>query len=190
VATTSNKSTTQLQGALNLAHYLKQTPSRLVVDAVPLDRSILAYDLLYLVGQEPFRLTSEQAGVISAFYQQGGTVYYESEKSAGADDTVDASFRELVTAMGVTLTPVNDAFPLLRTPNFFPAAPDGFETTGSPRLMVTDGVIFSGFDYGGMWQGKRRGRTASRGEVRSAFEFGENLVTLVLDRRDRFAQGG
>lgn len=189
VATTSDKPTTQLQGALNLAHHLKQTNMRAVVDSVPLDRSILNYDMLYLVGQEEFRLSSEQAGVVSALYQQGGTIYYESEKSAGADDKVDASFRELVTAMGVTLTPASADFPLLRTPNFFPIAPDGFETTGSPRLMVTDGVIFSGFDYGGMWQGKRRGRSASRGEVRSAFEYGENLIALVLDRRERVAQG-
>lgn len=187
VVSTNGKATTQLQGMLNLAHYLKRSETRVAVDAVALNRGILAYDMIYLVGQEPFALNAEQTGLLNAFYQQGGTIYYESERSAGADDTVDASFRELVTTIGVTLTPANESFPLLRTPNYFPSAPDGFETTGSPRLMVTDGVIFSGFDYGGIWQGKRRGRTASRGEVRSAFEFGENLITLVLDRRNRFA---
>lgn len=188
IATATGRQTSQLQGTLNLAQHLKRVNTHLVVDPVPLTRDILLYDLLYLVGQEPFRLTLEETGIINAFYQQGGTVYYESERSAGADDAVDASFRELVTALGVTLTPINDAFPLLRVPNYFPAAPDGFETTGTPRMMVTDGIIFSGFDYGGIWQGKRRGRIASRSEVRSAFEYGENLMELVLDRKARFAQ--
>lgn len=185
VVSANGKQPGQVQGALNLANALMREKIQLVVDVVPLDRGILEYDVVYLVGQEPFRLNAEQSGLLNALYQQGGTIFYESERSSGADDAVDASFRELVTAMGVTLTPVPEGAPLLREPNFFPAPPDGFETSGTPRLMATDGILFSGFDFGGIWQGKRRGRLASRSEVRSAFEFGENLVQMVLERRAR-----
>lgn len=185
VVTPTDKGTTQLQGAINLAGAVERSGFRLIVDGLPLDRAILDYDVVYLVGQGPWRLNGIQTGLLQEFHRQGGSIFYESERSSGADDKTDVSFREFITSLGVSLTPVAEDAPLLRTPNFFPTPPEGFETTGSPRLMATDGILFSGYDYGALWQGKRRGRVASRSEVRSAFEFGENLLTVAYARSKR-----
>ncbi len=185
VVTPTDKGTAQAQGAVNLAAAVERSGIRLIVDSVTLDRGLLDYNVVYLVGQEPWKLNGIQTGVLQEFHRQGGSIFYESERSAGADDKTDVSFREFVSSLGVSLSPVADDSSLLRTPNYFPTPPDGFETSGSPRLMSTEGILFSGFDYGALWQGKRRGRVASRSEVRNAFEFGENLLTLAHARSMR-----
>ena len=67
----------------------------------------------------------------------------------------------------------------------FGAPPQGFETEGSPHLLVGEGLILSTFDYGCLWQAQRRGRPASREEIRSAMEWGENLIVLFAAGRKR-----
>jgi hypothetical protein len=71
----------------------------------------------------------------------------------------------------------------LNRPYLFAAPPAGFETQGSPKLMMSDGVIFSTHLYGLLWQGERRGRLASREEIRSAIEWGANIMTYAVERR-------
>ena len=50
-------------------------------------------------------------------------------------------------------------------------------------VLVREGVVFSTFDYGCLWQGKRRGRAAARHEIRNALEWGENLMLYAWQRR-------
>jgi hypothetical protein len=52
-----------------------------------------------------------------------------------------------------------------------------------PGLKVGEGVIVSACDYGCLWQGERRGRAASREEIRAAHEWGSNLMAYAVARR-------
>jgi len=56
-------------------------------------------------------------------------------------------------------------------------------------VVISDAVIFSTHDYGCLWQGERRGGSASREEIRSAMEWGSNVVAYALARHKRI-QGG
>ncbi len=159
---------------------------RVAVDALPaLDRSLDAhYGLLYLVGQDAFRLTSDQMTALFNFYQQGGSIFYESCREKGTGDPGgDASFLNFLNSMDQKVAPLGEDNRLLMEPHFFPAPPDGFETQGSPRIQIGEGILFSSFDYGCLWQGKRRGRRATRSEVRAAYEWGENILAWALRRR-------
>ncbi len=173
-------------GAGYLARQINQTGMRRVVveSEAQLTPAILNATLVYLVAQEPFRLAQEQLGTLYEFYRQGGTVFYESCRNGlNREPAADASFSELMEAMGLTLQPVPEGHPLLRDPWLFAVPPDGYETQTGGRLLATDGVLFSSYDFGCIWRGQRRGRPAARSEIRSAMEFGENLVALAQRRR-------
>jgi hypothetical protein len=181
-------------GVANLARALRTAGAeqRMVVDFLPgLDRSLLGYDLLFLVGLEAVRLTREQVGALNDFMRGGGFIFYESCRSQSTGEPVaDAAFMELMGAMGVAVHPLADGDPLLRMPNFFAMPPEGFETQGTPRLMIGNRVIFSTFDYGCIWNGRRRGRPAGRSEIRSALEFGHNLIAWVAEQKARVDERG
>ncbi len=181
-------------GAVNLARSLRTsgTEQRMVVDAFAgLDRSFGGYDLLFLVGLEAVRLTREQVGALNEHMRAGGFIFYESCRSLATGDPIaDSAFLELMGAMGITLQPVDATHPLLQAPNFFAIPPEGFETTGTPRLMTGNRVIFSSYDYGCIWNGRRRGRPAGRSEIRSALEWGQNMVAWVALQKQYAQPGG
>jgi hypothetical protein len=185
VVAMGNKVANHVSGALNLARAAQLGGrTRVVVDAFgQIDRSVLGHTMLYLVGNEAFQLTGEQATVLYEYYKQGGVIFYESCRAHGTGEPAgDASFMDLVAAMGVTLRSPAETDPLFQRPHLFAGPPDGFETQGTSRVLIGDGVIFSSFDYGCMWQGKRRGRAAGRSEIRNAMEWGENLLAFALRR--------
>lgn len=173
-------------GASLLARQINQSGMRrVVVEAeAQLTPEIVSSTLVYLVGQGPFRLADDQLAALWEFYRNGGTIFYESCRNGlSAEPAGDASFGELMVAMGLRLQPTGANHPLLRDPWLFGTPPDGYETQAGPTLMATDGVFFSTFDYGCIWRGLRRTRPAGRSEIRNAMEFGENLVAYAQRRK-------
>ena len=173
-------------GSGSLAHALNRSGLRVVVDVgVQLLSDLKPYTLVYLVGQAGAGLNREQMNAIYAYLRSGGTVFMESCRRDSIEDAQasDAVFNELATSFGITLEEILPNHPLLTEPHLFGAPPQGFETEGSPHLLVGEGLILSTFDYGCLWQAQRRGRPASREEIRSAMEWGENLVLFAAGRK-------
>ena len=178
----------QGHGASYLARTLRQAGCRVWVDdRVPLAPGLEAYTLVYLVGQEAFQLTREEMNALYVYIQGGGTVFVESCRrgTKNGDPPADASFSDLLASMGIQLEELPPDHSLLVEPCLFAAPPAGFETEGTPKVLVGGGAIFSTHDYGCLWQGKRRGRAASREEIRTAMEWGANLVTYAIERHKR-----
>gem|GEM_PF-520526 len=174
-------------GADHLARWLRSTGRQAWVDdAVSLHTGLDGVDLLYVVGRDAFQLDREEMAGLYAYLQSGGTVFFEScrcdARDATADMPADASFLDLLASMGVHLQELAADHPLLNEPNLFAAPPPGFETGGAPRVLAAEGVVFASGDYGCLWQGNRRDRVATREEIRSAAEWGANLVAYALDR--------
>jgi hypothetical protein len=146
------------------------------------------YTLLCLVGRDAFNLNSDQMTALWNYLQQGGTIFYESCRRMGeGEPAADASFLALSSTLNVPLRVVESSHSLLRTPHLFGLPADGYESRGTPSLQAGEGVIFSTFDYGCIWRGERRGRPASRSEIRNAIEWGENLLAYAAERQRRFA---
>lgn len=156
-----------------------------VDDDITLTAALLDYTVLCLVGGGAFRLTSDEMKAIYEFLRQGGVLFYESchAVTAGGEPEGDAAFLDLLASMGVSLETPTPGHALLTTPHFFAAPPEGYEVQGQGKLLVREGVVFSTFDYGCLWQGKRRGRAAARHEIRNALEWGENLMLYAWQRR-------
>ncbi|UCC89021.1 MAG: hypothetical protein JSV81_06865, partial [Anaerolineales bacterium] len=72
---------------------------------------------------------------------------------------------------------------LLMDPYLFAAPPPGFDTEEVPRVLVREGVIYSACNYGLVWQGEVRDGAPSREQLRSAAEWGANIIAYARRRR-------
>jgi hypothetical protein len=168
------------RGAGYLARALNRMDSYLVTvdDDVPLDPSVLAYTLIYLVGGGTFEFSRSQVKGLQGYMERGGTLLIES-----CDPDAASTFSDYLETMGVELQALSPGHPLLFEPFLFAAPPPGFETEESPEVQVGDGVIFSTSNYGRLWHGERHDGVPSREEIRSAVEWGANLIDYALKRR-------
>lgn len=150
-----------------------------VEDNVPLGPDIATNTLIYLVGQGNFEVDQEQLNSLRNCVHKGkGTLLIESTNTAA-----EASFSKLLESMDIRPKPLSPGARLLTWPYLFAVPPPGFETGRTPKILIGEGVIFSTYNYGLLWQGERSGQLASREEIRSAMEWGANIITYALDRR-------
>lgn len=144
-----------------------------------------AYTLIYLVGESQIQLNEREVGSLRDYVRKGGTLLIEPcrKDQPAANSQIFTALFSLAGSFGTQLAPPVKGHPLLSIPHFFSSPPPGFETEGDPRLQIGAGVIFSACDYGCLWQGERRGRLATREEIRTAEEWGENLLAYAAQRR-------
>ncbi len=175
----------RVTGATNLARaFSRAATGALWVDGdVSLKDDLRPYHLLYLTAQSAFQLSADEMKPLYDYLQNGGALLAESCRCAAKDaSAIDASFADLFTSLGVQLRPLPADHSLLREPYFFAAPPPGFESKGQPVIQIGGGVIFSACDFGCLWAGYRRSGAATREEIRSAIEWGVNIVTYALNR--------
>jgi hypothetical protein len=165
-----------------LSRALKRAGIRLWVDDnVLLGEKLDHYDLIYAVGHGAFQMSADEMTALYHFVQNGGTLVTESCRREANADKSDAAFRDMFESMGMKLADVRAGHAVLSEPHLFAAAPDGFEE--APVLQATEGVLCSMGDYASAWQGLRKGGPASREFIRSAHEWGENLIRMAASRR-------
>lgn len=169
------------RGAAYLAQNLNQLGHfRVTVeDEVVIGPGVVGNTLLYLVGQGEFDLSESVANGLRNYVQRGkGTLLIES-----IDKKAETSFMKILAAKDLKPGPLSPGSRLLTRPYFFTAPPAGYSTRAEARVEAAEGVIFSANNYGLLWQGEREGRPASREEIRSAVEWGGNVITYAAERR-------
>jgi hypothetical protein len=149
--------------------------SLIVEDNLKLDKSVLSYGLLYLVVEGEITWDEAQISTLKAFLDQDGLLFIENSDKAAADAT-----QKLCEQLKINLKPVRKEHALLSKPWHFAEAPAGFGKEG--ELQAKDGVVVSSFNYGRLWFGECAEGTPSREAMRSAMEFGQNLVTYLEDQ--------
>jgi Domain of unknown function (DUF4159) len=153
---------------------------------VPLAADLEKYALVYLVGDGTFQLGRDEMNALYTYLQGGGTLFFESCRQGSGHDSLpaDTSFSDLLASFGISCQELQTGDSLLVEPYLFGAPPPGWETEGTPKVLLgtagTGQVIWSMCDYGCLWQGERRGRAASRDEIRTAVEWGTNLIIYAL----------
>jgi hypothetical protein len=174
-------------GLDNLARFAHQGGQMRVSvdDAVPLDGGLPSYALVCVAGLGAFDLTTGQMTALYDYVRQGGTLFLEAcrRNVPAGDAPADASFRGLLATLGIPTKDVLPGAALLAEPHFFAAPPAGFEPGATPQVAQGDGVIHSTADYGCLWAGQSRGRAPAREEIRSALEWGTNILAYALARR-------
>jgi hypothetical protein len=156
-----------------------------VDDDISLGPNVVRYDLLYLVGQGAFKVSSNIARGLQGYLQRGGILLLESCDTASAADMI-----EFCGQLGVGLKPIGPAHPILSAPYLFHTPPSGSQA-GGELLVGSDGedlmhVIFSSYGYGRLWSGKSQepgDQPPTREQLRAAVEFAANLIYFGLERQ-------
>lgn len=165
--------------AQNLNHSGRYRVS--INDDVPLAPGIETNTLIYLVGQGRFELSSGQMNGLSNYVKRGrGTLFVESENT-----DAESTFMDFLRTMDMAPGALESDHRLLVYPHLFVAPPPGFEVEDASKVLVSDGVIFSTCKYGLLWQGKMREGAPSREAIRSAVEWGGNILAYAQDRHRR-----
>jgi hypothetical protein len=171
------------RGALFLAHALsRQGDYRVFVnDDVTLGPGVETHTLIYLVGRDDFELSSSQSNGLANYVTKGrGTLFIES-----SDSKAEAAFLKLLKTLKMEPGALPTGHRLLTDPYLFAAPPPGFEPQAAAKVLVSEGVIFSTCNYGLLWGGAIREGIPSREQIRSAFEWGGNVIAYAADRRRR-----
>lgn len=149
-----------------------------VDDGLQLDPGVLGYSFLYLVGEGKFQLTKAQLKGLQGYVERGGVLLMESCNAEAQE-----AFLHTAEEIGMALKASQKDHSLLNHPYLFAAPPAGYEQDA--ELYLGAGCILSSFNYGRLWSGEGRERVPSREEIRSAVEWGVNLLTYVLDVRQK-----
>lgn len=150
-----------------------------VDDDVSLAPGVENHTLIYLVGVGSFELSRSQMNGLSNYVRKGrGTLLIES-----SDIDAQEAFLDFLETVDLPIEPLPPGHRLLTEPYLFNTPPPGFETEGKPEVLVGDGVIFSTWEYGRLWQGELRSGLASREQIRSAVEWGSNILAYARERR-------
>jgi hypothetical protein len=170
------------QGVGYLARALNRLPAYHIVvdDDVPLAPGVQNYTLIYLVGEGDLELNRSQINGLHGYIERGGTLFVES-----CDVDSALALSQYIKDMGVNLEPLPSRHSLLLRPHLFAAPPAGFEDEGSVEVLVGEGVVFSSRGYGRLWYGEHRDGPPTREAIRSAVEWGANLVAFALGRRQQ-----
>jgi hypothetical protein len=150
-----------------------------IEDGATIGPGIVKDTLVYLIGQGDFELNSGVMNGLRNYVQRAkGTLFIES-----LDSKAEKIFTDFLNTVNITVAEIQPRHRLLTNPYLFSGPPTGFDTQGSPKMLAGEGVIFSTYKYGLVWQGERNGRLASREEIRTATEFGSNLIAYAEERR-------
>ena len=179
------------RGALQLARMLRHQGNyrAWVDDPVTLTSGadLSPYTLVYLIAQDTPQLDSDEMTVLYTYLQNGGTLLLEACRKTATAESVATAFIEMLSSFGVKVVDLPSDHSLLCEPHFFAVPPVGYDSVGTSSIKVSDGVIVSTYDHGCVWQGERKGQPATREEIRAAHEWGINLVTYALARRQAAA---
>jgi hypothetical protein len=136
--------------------------------------------MLYVAGETEFQaLSAAQMDGLRRYLEGGGTLFAEASRGGKGFAT---AFRELAPKLGAKLEKADRTNTLLSTHHIFPDFPSGGSHDGQVEVDLDCGVVFSTYDYGAAWQGAVADKNG-RDVVRSAQEFGLNIVTWAAKRR-------
>jgi hypothetical protein len=148
-------------------------------DHTQLDRGILGYSFLYLVGKGKFQLTKTQIKGLQGYINLGGFLFMES-----CDSNAEESFKNMMNEIELPLsTPIENPHSLLNSPNYFVTPPSGYEEEG--KLFLSAGGVLSTYNYGQLWAGEGKERIPTREELRSSSEIAENLIHFIMDEKHK-----
>ncbi len=171
------------EGLAHLAQAAGGKFQLVVEDDLPLGPEVLRYALICLAGAGKPKLSGAQVKGLKGYLEHGGTLLLE----CGGAETRDA-FLELCGQLGAGLSPVTRGHPLLEHPHLFAVPPAGFTAEG--ELLAGEGVVLSTFNYPRTWNGESQGSAPSRETIRSAMEWGENLLAWIAERQANSTNGG
>lgn len=137
-------------------------------------------DLLVMPLAGPTTPTKEDVTRLTAFLDDGGVILAEPCVAHGSHAKMTEALTGLAQALGRDGKPVEAGHPLLTAAHVFSAPPPG---TADGTVLEAAGLVLSQADYACAWNGGAKGRLLNREAIRTAHEWGANLLAYALARR-------
>lgn len=173
-------------GVSEMARAVRQSGAYLMWadTALDLKRDLNTYTLLYLTSDVPVSFSVAELKSLTDFYHNGGTLVFDVCRCAGASGTLEI-WDGVLKQLNLTLAPITREHPLLNEPFLFATPPTGFHSGEAALLHVADGVFLTQADYACLWRGEQFSTPPTRETIRTAMEWGLNLVTWAYVRQAR-----
>ncbi len=147
---------------------------RLIIDnKSQVTPEVLNYQMVFLVAEGEVKFSNAQVNGLQGYIERGGMIFMDA-----CDEKAAESFKELLKQMDINVLAPLKGHTLLSEPYLFATPPAGYTPDGS--LRIGKGVIFSTYNYGGLWNGETKGGAPNRADIRSATEFGINLLYHMM----------
>ncbi|MEA2007968.1 MAG: DUF4159 domain-containing protein [Chloroflexota bacterium] len=151
----------------------RSTPYQLVIDCdVPLSSAAKDYDLVYFGGKGSFKVKSDDAMALREYLDQNKKLIIEA-----LDEDARESCQALVKKLDRELHPLSEDADILASPFLFGAPPEG---VCGDSVLLDQQVIYSAAGYALSWSGKTDGEKTSRAKIRSAHEWGVNMICYCM----------
>jgi hypothetical protein len=153
------------------------SPYTLVVDAdLALNAELSQYDLVYLSGSGTFKLDASQQKSMREYLQTGKIVFIDA-----LDDAANVSFNNAFEKLGRVLAPLAADDVLLGEPFLFNTPPYG---NNEAQVLRDAQFIYSRSGYSLAWAGKLPAEHNTRADIRSAHEWGVNIIHYCQNHTD------
>jgi hypothetical protein len=149
-------------------------------DAVADSTDPLDGDLLLLPLEGELDLSEADQRRLTVFLDEGGVILAEPCAAQGKKADRQSALAALAERLGRAPQPVDYGHPLLTAAHIFAAPPPGL--TDDP-VQEAGGLVLSQADYACAWKGGNATHPLSRDVIRTAQEFGENLLAYARQRR-------
>jgi hypothetical protein len=151
----------------------RSTPYKLILDRNDsISEALLDYKIVFLKGIEPFQLSESDVQVLDQYLDLDKKLIIEAQ-----DESSQASFEELLEKLNRELQPIEASSSLLIEPFLFNSPPEGL----NGNLVLADSqVIYTNAGFSSTWAGKAGDTQLSRSDIRSAHEWGLNMIFYCL----------
>jgi hypothetical protein len=151
----------------------RNTSYKLILDQnLPITAALLDYQLVFMTGGGEVQFSEEAVGILDQYLDQGKKLILESQ-----DDTSHQAFQELLEKLNRTLAPISGEGSLLTTPHLFTSPPEGLRGN---QVMLDSQVIYTNAGYSLAWAGGTGEVQLSRSDIRTAHEWGQNMLHFCL----------
>lgn len=170
----------EVAGAVSGWDYLSReaaryTPHQLIIDqGVSITDDLKNYDIVYLTGCGAFKSEDNKIKALKSYLDGGRTLVVES-----FDDASEAACKSLLEKLDLKPGSISSENELLTSPFLFNAPPAG---NHGREIMIGKQIIYSTARYSLAWSGQFEGEKSTRADVRSAHEWGLNMVLACLQQ--------
>lgn len=151
----------------------KALPYRLILDVMDdFSKEVNNFDLIYLYGKGVFKIEPEQEKLLHDYIASGRSVILEA-----MDNSAEISFQPTLESLKISYSPLPKGHELMNTPYLFMTVPNG---ASGNHMTLSNKFVYTTANFGLAWSGKFATQPVSREEIRSAHEWGINLLHYCL----------
>jgi hypothetical protein len=146
---------------------------KLILDPnISISEALFDYQLVFLMGEDTFQVSDREVSVLDQYLDQGKKLIIEAHDEASQD-----SFQELLEKLNRKPGPIEGNSSILTNPFLFNSPPEGML---GDQVLLDPQVIYTTAGYSLAWTGKAGETQLSRSDIRTAHEWGVNMIIYCL----------